>query len=211
MTSSQSTPGQFIPVELEIVELTGDNHAAAVGVLSRGMRDNPIHQAVFGPDPARRMRLLAHLFDALLRVWSHPVICARLDGVLVGVAGMLPPGTCRPRAAQALRLATPILAAGPADALRGLRWTAAWARRNPREPHCHLGPVAVDTRLQGHGIGGQMLAAFAARMDAAHQPAYLETDKPENVRFYRRFGFQVTSEATVLSTPNWFMWRQAAP
>lgn len=56
-----------------------------------------------------------------------------------------------------------------------------------------------------------MLAAFAARMDAAHQPAYLETDKPENVRFYQRFGFQVTSEATVLSTPNWFMWRQAAP
>jgi GNAT superfamily N-acetyltransferase len=65
--------------------------------------------------------------------------------------------------------------------------------------------------LQGHGIGGQMLAAFAARMDAAGQPAYLETDKPENVRFYQRFGFQVTSQATVLNTPNWFMWRQPAP
>jgi GNAT superfamily N-acetyltransferase len=210
MTSTQPAPGQFVPVELEIVVLIGDNHAAAVGVLSRGMRDNPIHQAAFGPDPARRTRQLASLFDALLRVWSHPVICARLDGVLVGVAGMLPPGMCRPRAAQALRLAMPILAAGPADALRGLRWTAAWARRNPRQPHCHLGPVAVDTHLQGHGIGGQMLAAFAARMDAARQPAYLETDKPENVRFYQRFGFQVTSQATVLNTPNWFMWRQPA-
>ena len=55
-----------------------------------------------------------------------------------------------------------------------------------------------------------MLAAFAERMDAAREPAYLETDKPENVRFYQRFGFEVTSEATVLSTANWFMWRRPA-
>jgi hypothetical protein len=61
-------------------------------------------------------------------------------------------------------------------------------RRNPRAPHCHFGPVAVDAHLQGHAIGGQILAAFAGRTDAARQAAYLETDKPENVCFYQRFG-----------------------
>ena len=210
MTSTQPTHGRFIPVEVDVVTLTGDSLSAAVGVLSRGMRDNPIHQAVFGPDPTRRTRQLARLFDTLLRVWGHPVVCARLDGVMVGVVGMLPPGACRSRPAEALRLAAPILTAGPGDALRGLRWVADWGWRNPRAPHCHLGPVAVDAHLQGRGIGGQMLAAFAERMDAAREPAYLETDKPENVRFYQRFGFEVTSEATVLGTPNWFMWRRPA-
>ena len=173
---TQPTRGQFIPVELEVVTPTGDGRAAAVGVLSRGMRDNPIHQAVYGPDPQRRQRQLARLFDTLLRVWNQPAICAWLDGVMVGVAG-------------------------PGAALRALRWTTAWARRNPREPHYHFGPVAVDAHLQGRGIGAQMLTAFTGRMDAARQAAYLETDKPENVRFYQRFGFEVTSEATILRTP----------
>ena len=38
--------------------------------------------------------------------------------------------------------------------------------------------------------------------------AYLETDKPENVSFYQRFGFEVTEEAQVLGIPNWFMLRR---
>ena len=197
-------------VAVEVVVLDGDTCDAAVGVLARGMRDNPVHQAVFGPDPTRRVRRLEHMFQPVLGLWHHPhpVICAWLDGVLVGVSGMLPPGTCRPGPTLTVRLAAPVLAAGPGDALRGLRWFAAWGRRNPRQPHWHLGPVAVDAHLQGRGIGSQMLAAFAARVDERGEPAYLETDKPENVRFYQRFGFQVCGEATVLGTRNWFMWRQ---
>jgi hypothetical protein len=36
----------------------------------------------------------------------------------------------------------------------------------------------------------------------------LETDKPENVRLYERFGFEVRCHAFVLGVQNWFMWRQ---
>lgn len=32
---------------------------AAVGVLARGMRDNPLHVAAYGDDPARRERVHA--------------------------------------------------------------------------------------------------------------------------------------------------------
>lgn len=48
-----------------------------------------------------------------------------------------------------------------------------------------------------------------ARMDAARENAYLETDKPENVRFYRRFGFEVIGEGEVLGVANYFMLRRA--
>jgi hypothetical protein len=37
--------------------------------------------------------------------------------------------------------------------------------------------------------------------------SYLETDKYENVCFYRKFGFDIIAEAEVLEVPTWFMSR----
>jgi ribosomal protein S18 acetylase RimI-like enzyme len=59
------------------------------------------------------------------------------------------------------------------------------------------------------GIGTKLMRVFSARMDAAGEDAYLETDKPENVRFYERFGFEIVGEQEVLGVPNWFMTRRA--
>jgi ribosomal protein S18 acetylase RimI-like enzyme len=51
------------------------------------------------------------------------------------------------------------------------------------------------------------MEAYCVRVDAAGGDAYLETDKPANVRFYERFGFEVVGEQEVLGVPNWFMSR----
>jgi predicted N-acetyltransferase YhbS len=72
-----------------------------------------------------------------------------------------------------------------------------------------VGPVGVERDRQGQGIGGALLSAACARLDAAGAAAYLETDKAVNVAFYRRFGFETTGEAEVLGLPNWFMTRPA--
>ena len=53
------------------------------------------------------------------------------------------------------------------------------------------------------------MAEYTRRLDAGGEDAYLETDKPENVALYGRFGFEVVEEAEVLGVPNWFMWREA--
>jgi len=89
-----------------------------------------------------------------------------------------------------------------------LRWVGEWARRDPTEPHWHLGPLAVDCHLQGLGIGSAMLAAFCERMDDLRALSYLETDKRENVRFYEKFGFGVIGEAEVAGVSCWFMSRR---
>ena len=47
-------------------------------------------------------------------------------------------------------------------------------------------------------------------MDDLSMLSYLETDKYENVRFYRKLGFDVVAEAEVLGVPNWFMSRRCA-
>jgi ribosomal protein S18 acetylase RimI-like enzyme len=180
-------------------------------VVSRGMRDNPQHVAAFGEDPETRRRrfraLMAVAFSA--SDFSHALVARREDGVIVGVCGMLPPGDCRPDLRQGLRLLPALLSIGPRAAGRLVRWMGAWQRHDPKEHHWHLGPLAVDAHLQGEGVGSRMMRVFCARMDAAGEDAYLETDKPINVRFYERFGFEVVGEEDVLGVPNWFMLRRA--
>jgi ribosomal protein S18 acetylase RimI-like enzyme len=180
-------------------------------VVSRGMRDNPQHVAAFGEDPETRRRRFRALMAAAFSAsdFSHALAARREDGVIVGVCGMLPPGDCRPDLRQGLRLLPALLSIGPRAAGRLVRWMGAWQRHDPKERHWHLGPLAVDAHLQGEGVGSRMMRVFCARMDAAGEDAYLETDKPINVRFYERFGFEVVGEEDVLGVPNWFMLRRA--
>ena len=196
---------------VEVTPLTPADVPAAVGVLARGMRDNPIHVAVLGDDPARREHLLGRMFSALWRIWNQEhALCARRDGELVGVCGRLAPGDCRLTAMQSVRMAPVLAAGGPRTLARSLAWVGAWGKRDPEERHEHLGPVAVDRHLQGLGIGSAMLAVQAEDLDVRRLAGWLETDKDVNVRFYQRFGYEVVEEADVLGVPNWFMRRTPA-
>jgi ribosomal protein S18 acetylase RimI-like enzyme len=193
---------------VEVVRLAPADVPAAVGVLARGMRDNPIHVAAFGPDPERRERMLARMFRSLWRHWDQrEALCAKRDGELVGVCGRLGPGACRLSPLQGLRMVPVLATGGPGTVVRTLRWVSAWDKRDPAERHEHLGPVAVDRHLQGLGIGTAMLSAHVEDLDLQRITGWLETDKPENVRLYERFGYTVEEQAEVLGVPNWFMRR----
>jgi ribosomal protein S18 acetylase RimI-like enzyme len=180
-------------------------------VLSRGMRDNPLHVAAFGADPELRQQRFRLLLSALFSVkdFSHTLVTRSEDGAIVGVCGMMPPGTCLPDFGQQLRLLPTLLSINPRVAGRVMRWIGFWQKHDPKERHWHLGPLVVDTHLQGMGAGSRLMQVFCAQMDAAREDAYLETDKPENVRFYERFGFEIVGEQEVLGIPNYFMLRQA--
>ncbi len=197
---------------LEIGALAPPEIEEALDVISRGMRDNPIHVAAFGEDAERRRKSLSRLFGAAFAVMGLQkyMLAARSeDGTIVGVLGMMPPGDCLPGPGQKLRMLPAMLRNGPRAAGRTLGWLGAWGKRDPDERHWHLGPVAVDAHLQGMGIGSKLMRVFSARMDAAGEDAYLETDKAINVRFYERFGFEVVGEEEVLGVTNYFMIRRA--
>ena len=194
---------------IEVRDLQMREVPGAVGVLARGMRDNPLHVAAYGEDPERRLRCHARLMRGLFSTFpAQQPICASREGVLVGVTGVAPPGTCQPSAGQRLRLLPCTVALGPRTAARLTRWISTWAKRDPDEPHVHLGPLAVDAHLQGQGIGSLIMQEHCRRLDADHALGYLETDRPENVPFYERFGFRVIGEEPVLEVPNWFMRRE---
>jgi hypothetical protein len=176
-------------IAVEVSPLAPDEFRAAVGVLARGMRDNPIHVAVFGTDVERRVRLLARMFTTLTTMDNTP-LAARRDGEVVGVLGMVAWPACMPSLPQIMRFAPLLATGGPVTGVRMGRWLQAWSRRDPAERHSHLGPVAVDMGLQRHGVGGQMMAGYCSmlvlhpttsRWSAvnAHTP---ESDDGENSR-----------------------------
>ena len=51
------------------------------------------------------------------------------------------------------------------------------------------------------------MTLYCEDLDRTAISGYLETDRPENVSFYRRFGFEVTDEIPVLGVPNFLMQR----
>ena len=202
-----------VKAEVEIGIIVPSEMPEAVAMLARGMRDNPLHLAVFGDDPGRREALIERTFAAgadTLAWHAHMLVARDADGRIVGACGMQPPGKCQPTPRQSLRLLPAALKGGPGIAGRTFRWLGAWSKQDPKEPHWHVGPLGVDAHLQGQGIGSSLMRVFCAQMDAAGDNAYLETDKSINVRFYEKFGFEVVHSEDVLGVTSWYMIRRPA-
>lgn len=199
---------------IAIRPLTSDFIAPAARLLAGSMRDNPLHRSVFGGDETRIEPLLTGAFDRLLRrqMGNGVVLGAYEAETLVGVVAMVAPGHCQPSLKDKLGMLMVLARAG---ALRRLpriqRWLASWKRHDPDFDHWHLGPAAVDRTRQRQGIGTRLMTEVCGQLDRRQGIGYLETDKYANVRLYRRGGFEVMAEESVLGVGNWFMLRHPRP
>jgi len=132
------------------------------------------------------------------------------DGAVLGVAAWLPPD---PPGSKALRTAREMLTLTPVFVRiphRRRAWRLLWAcaERQPTTPHFYLALLAVDPSAQGRGVGGALVAPMLAQADAAGAIAYLETQKPENVAWYGRFGFVETGRIEHPGSPTiWLLTR----
>jgi ribosomal protein S18 acetylase RimI-like enzyme len=210
-TKAHMAPASALNLDLvEVGALSILEREAALGVLARGLRDNPIHVRVFGDDPAIREQRLSSMFGTLFTVMSlhEQMLVARdIAGRILAVCVMTPPNTAPPTQFQQMHIMPRLTAMGAGADFLATRWLKAWTDRDPARPHWHLGPLAVDAGLQGIGIGSRLMQVVSARLDAARDVAWLETDNPDNVRFYQEFGFEVVAETDALGLPSWFMAR----
>ncbi|MGH7784124.1 MAG: GNAT family N-acetyltransferase, partial [Candidatus Binatia bacterium] len=78
-------------------------------------------------------------------------------------------------------------------------------------PHVHLGPIGVSPATQGMGIGTALMDHYINHLTKEHTAGYLETDRRENMEFYKKFGFVVEREESLIGTPIWYMWRDKEP
>ncbi len=194
------------PVNIET--LRGEEVQEAAKVAARALAPTPFPMAVFGGLDKTERGL-----EATIRIQfsSGPgqVLVARKNNRVVGVLRMVEWPQCQTPSGQAFKLLPILLKTLGTRVIRAMKGRAVWAKNDPKEPHWHIDPLAVIPEMQGQGIGSQLLQRFCALVDKTGKPAYLETDRPENVRLYQRFGFSVVHEVTPLGVPCYFMWRPA--
>ena len=194
---------------IEVGETRPEEIAEAVAVAARAMSTSPMAVAVLGPDRERCRRHLHRFFTRLYKLAANqrPIV-ARLDGRVIASTNDLVGGACRAGSVDKLRSLPALAFTGPRSAIRAAKWFEDWEHRDPDRPHAHYGPFGVEPELQGQGIGSLVMRFYCERLDANREASYLETEKPQNVALYQRFGFEVIEEAEVLGVPNWFMWRE---
>ena len=180
---------------------------SVLGVLADAFVTNPLHVAAFGQDRLDQNRLFFRI--GLRHMFVGPAFVAMEDDVVRGYVHFRASPECLPSPeevpAAVATLLTPLGDAIP----RFIQWFTKWCHLDPDEPHLHLGPIGVSPDSQGKGIGTALMNRYIEHLEQERIAGYLETDRPENVEFYRKFGFVLQCEAIVIGIPTWYMRRAA--
>jgi ribosomal protein S18 acetylase RimI-like enzyme len=197
---------------IQIRPMSAGDMDAACELIGLAFADNPNTLGVAGGNQAkaRQMTQAAVRVAKLGRKYSN-VLIAEDGGRLVGVLNAVDWPHCQMSAGEKLKTVLVVLPAMGLALATQLKISNAWAKRDPRQPHWHLGPIAVRPEVQGSGVGKAMLASFLAMADEQTLPAYLETDVDRNVALYEKFGFKVIARETLMGIDNRFMWRTPQP
>ena len=174
-------------------------------MLARAFASNPVHLAAFGHNPLAKNEVF---FRTALPLLKGPKLVAT-DGLrLLGFVHWVDSIRCQVGGLEKVRLLPTMLAGlGGRATVKALSWLSTWAKHDPRDLHVHLGPIGVAPEAQGQRIGSRLMTRYCEALEKAGEPGYLETDRPGNVAFYRRFGFETTQELPVIGVTNYFMSR----
>jgi ribosomal protein S18 acetylase RimI-like enzyme len=177
-------------------------------MLARAFHEDPVAGWACRPDGVRP-RVLERLFGLRMRdilprgeIWT--------DDELRSVAVWSAPGQWHTTVRQDISYATSLL--HPRLALRMpmvVTGMLGAQKEHPEEPpHWYLAILGTDPSAQGHGLGSAMMAPVLEECDRDGVGAYLESSKEQNLAFYARHGFKVTSERRLPRGPSlWPMWR----
>jgi ribosomal protein S18 acetylase RimI-like enzyme len=192
------------------------HYREAAGVLARAFQDDPVVMAVLkGLTLEERIKMLMISFDLDLQTCGPkgcPLEVVKGDKI-AGAAVIHRPGAYPLPASEQIGLLWKVFTKGLTTTWalsaygRWLKWLIAIEKKHPREPHYYLEFIGIDTPFQGKSLGSQMMQSLVNRADEECRGCYLENGNPRNVPFYRRFGFQIMAEETVVGVPTWFMWR----
>jgi predicted N-acetyltransferase YhbS len=199
-----------IAMESVVVELMqpADLMEAAV-VLSRAFAYRPVSRALSEKRRLDRERRLTAVHRLMLGRLPGQTLVARKGQRIVGAMRIVQWPQCQISPRQGLLMLPLMLGIKRGASLHWLMVRYVWWRHDPRQSHWHIDPLGVEPDLQGRGIGSLLLGRFCELADEASLAGYLETDTPENIRLYQRFGFLATGKASIMGSTDWFMWRSA--
>jgi GNAT superfamily N-acetyltransferase len=178
---------------------------AAVSVLSNAFVTNPLHISAFGPQRIDQNRLFFRI--GLRHMFIGEAFVALKDKQVRGYVHFNASPHCLPAPEEIPIAATTLLKPLGEAIPQVIKWFARWCHLDPEEPHVHLGPIGVAPEAQGEGIGSALMNRYIEHLKGQRAAGYLETDRPQNVEFYKKFGFIVRHEEQLIGTTTWYMWR----
>jgi GNAT superfamily N-acetyltransferase len=98
----------------------------------------------------------------------------------------------------------------PRALIDGTSYLNAVAKAHPKVPHWYLYLLVADPEMQRRGVGAMLMNDRLGHIDTDGVGAYLETQKEDNIAYYRRFGYELVSALTpVQGGPSIFtLWRR---
>ncbi|HEY7555700.1 MAG TPA: GNAT family N-acetyltransferase [Candidatus Binatia bacterium] len=184
---------------------SADSLDACVSVLADAFVDNPLHLSAFGKVRSDLNRQFFRI--GLRRRFGGPAYVALADGAMCGYVHFNASPYCLPAPEEIPGAMAELLKPLGEAAPKVIQWFGRWCHLDPDEPHVHLGPIGVAPQLQGQGVGTALMRCYIEHLEREKAAGYLETDRSENVEFYKRFGFVLRHEETVIGIPTWYMWR----
>ena len=201
-------------MRIDQCSLSRSELTAAARVASRAFFDDPFFTFLM-PDDRKREKSLTIFFRSVL---AHPGPQGRLVTVrsehdeILGVAAWLTtdgyPLSVRVQLAQ-LPNSLRAFARQPKGLADGNSYVQAIAKAHPKEPHWYLMLLCADPMIQRRGVGTLLLEEAFTHVDTEGVASHLETQKEENLAYYRRFGYELraTLRPVASGPPIYTMWR----
>jgi len=192
-------------VAIVVKRYSADRLNECVSVLADAFVTNPLHVSAFGTGRLDQNRLFFRI--GLRHMFIGSGFVALVDGAVAGYVHFNVSPYCLPAPEEIpIAMATVLKPLGGAIP-QVIRWFTRWCHLDPDEPHLHLGPIGVAPGMQGQGIGTALMRRYVEHLEQEKAVGYLETDRAENVEFYKKFGFIVRHQETLIGAPTWYMWR----
>lgn len=198
--------------------IEAEQFSETIEMLARAFETDPLFRFLL-PEPGTRMAWLRFIMGAmvamnrphgLLFTLEHPgaiqaAVAVHVPGAYKEIYRHLVRYLLEPTTWRAGRPSLPFL-------VRAVRLLATIDRLHPKDPHYYVQCLGVDPDRQGKGLGGRLLDSVLTMARRDRMPTYLETSNPDNLIFYRRFGFEVLSEVALSGDypPVWTMLRSAS-
>ncbi len=200
----------------DIVKLDKTQVKAAGEVLGRALQDDPV--SVYDiPDKGKRHAVIKHVFQMTsclgVKYGETHATSLNLEGVAVWLPYINKEYKSIIDVRCLLKAKSYKLGREAGKRIKPIEeYSAIVHREFAPDDHWYLQTLGVEPTHQGKGYGSLLMEYMLEKIDDTNPlPVFLETSTEINVKFYKRFGFEVVREGIIPETDveQWYLLRSA--